>query len=208
MKSFIFKYKIFVVLSLLVLQLPSSSYCYELLINQPDTASLNTTFYVEITTLLIINDEAYTPHFGISLPNGWSIKDSIFYQGSLTGNWTNSEALSSTMKNEYPAPSGYYWWVSVGDTVDSLLEGSVSFTLEIKTNNQPGYYFLDYILGDNGEKHGRQNPLVRIKSNDHPVSVGLPLIVNVTNIDNSGEGSLRQALEGISTGGEIIFDLS
>ena len=46
------------------------------------------------------------------------------------------------------------------------------------------------------------------RSNDHPISIGAPMTVTVTNTKDRGEGSLRRAMAEVSSGGEIVFDLS
>jgi hypothetical protein len=56
-------------------------------------------------------------------------------------------------------------------------------------------------LGDSG------NGLNFRRDDHHPISIGLDMSVIVTNTNNSGEGSLRQALADVSSSGEILFDL-
>jgi hypothetical protein len=98
--------------------------------------------------------------------------------------------------------------IIVGGVVDSLLGGNISFMPKIQTNNQAGHYFLEYILGENSAGGRHQRPLFRERIDDQPISVGLPMSMFVTNTNESGEGSLRQALRFVSTWGEVIFNLS
>ena len=69
---------------------------------------------------------------------------------------------------------------------------------------QTGTFFIDYALGDLAE-----GPSVNFArhSSDHPISIGAPMTITVTNTNDGGEGSLRQAMAEVSSGGEIVSDL-
>jgi len=71
--------------------------CYEFeSINQPDYANPNSTFDVPITVKIEGGADDITPYFGILLPNGWSVGDSISYSGSLDGTLIPTTTLKNS----------------------------------------------------------------------------------------------------------------
>jgi len=200
MNSFVGKNKLLILAIFIFLFLLTCNYHFES-VDQPDNVDINSTFEVDIKVSIEAENQGGIPYFGILLPVGWTVLDSIPYSGTLNGTFIHSVAQSDTMELEDQAPEGYYWWVSVGDTVDSLLDGTVSIQTQISTNGRVGMFFLDYMLGDDS------NGLNMRRSDHHPISVGLPASVTVTNTNDSGVGSLRQAIDTVSSGGEIRFDL-
>ena len=202
MKTVLFKNKMFILLIFLFLFLITCKYYFDS-VNQPDLVNHNSTFEVQITVRLEAEDKGGIPYFGIRLPNGWTVKDSISYNGILSGTFFYSAAMSDSMEIVDNSPAGYYWWVSIGDSVDSLLNGNVLFNPQINTDNQSGTFFIDYMLGDNGNGLNTHR-----RSNNHPISVDAPMTVTVTDTNDSGEGSLRQAISDVSSSGEILFNLT
>ncbi|MHA2030407.1 MAG: hypothetical protein ACW99Q_13530, partial [Candidatus Kariarchaeaceae archaeon] len=167
---------------------------------QPDIADLNSHFEVFITTRLGTEENT----FGILLPIGWTVKDSIQWNGTNMGSWQYSKTLSDSVEKVEPAPNGYYWWVSFSDHTISSPD-TIYFVPQIKTDNQSGTFFISYILGINGIQ--RWVSFFDLVSSGHPISVNAPMNLIVSNTNDGGIGSLRQALIDISSGGNITFDL-
>lgn len=81
-------------------------------------------------------------------------------------------------------------------------------TPQIQTDNKTGTFFIEYMLAyifRHGDNWGRTDV---VRSGYYPISVDAPMTVTVTKTNNSGEGSLRQALADVSIRGEILFNLS
>jgi len=178
-------------------------------IDQPEIADPNSTFEVPITIALGSEAEGGIGYFGILLPIGWTVEDNITCSGVHSGTFVYSSAWSDTMQAFDGAPNDYHWRVFVRDSVDSLLDGTISFIPKIHTDNQTGLFFLDYMITDRFERGGRGRPAHSVvRSGYKPISVGLPMTVTVTNTNDSGDGSLRKALTYVSSKGEILFDLN
>jgi predicted outer membrane repeat protein len=182
--------------------------CWEFLsIEQPEFADPNSTFEVPIMVTTESNNRNGTPNFGILIPIGWSVKDSITYSGIHNGILIYSDSASDAMQEFSSAPAGYYWWVAEGNYADSLLAGTVSLTPQIITDNQTGTFLLEYVLANGFQYYDMGWTDVR-RSGYYPISVNAPATITVTNTNESGDGSLRKALNDISIRGEILFDLS
>ena len=178
--------------------------CWSFLsIDQPDLADPNSTFDVPITVALTPEDGSGRGYFGIRLPIGWTVQDSISFTGVLNGIFVYSSQLSDSMELFENSPNGYHWWIGVSDSVHNLPEGNISFTPQITTDEQSGIFFIDYIISD---RIGEFSAYM-VHSGPHLIAVDAPMTLTVSNTDDSGEGSLRQALSEISSRGEIIFDL-
>jgi hypothetical protein len=186
-------YKLFSISSLLIFM-----NCYQFVsVDQPDLADHNSSFEVPITINVSAHDEAGRGYFGIRLPVGWTVEDSIAYSGIHSGTCVYSSWASARMG----APAGYYWWVGQSDSVERVYDGSISLTPRIHTNNQSGTFFIDYAITCKFEEyHVKHTGLF-------PISVNAPMTVTVTNTNDYGPGSLREALAEVSSSGEIFFDL-
>ena len=180
---------------------------------QPGIAQINSMFDVPITFALNPSDDsdmgssywAKVGYLAIQIPEGWSVEDSIPYSGVHNGAFEYSEIATESMTSLIPPRQGYYWWASVSNSVDNLSEGNISFIPKIHTGNQAGLYFLDYYMA---KRLDSLSVNFQTKSTGHPISIDLPTQSTVTNINDSGPGSLREALPSVANNGEITFDLN
>ncbi|NQU33506.1 MAG: T9SS type A sorting domain-containing protein [Bacteroidetes bacterium] len=139
--------------------------CYEWRnIIQPDSATINSYFDVFVSAQDDGNpDNDWTNEdlvdyglFGVMLPDGWTVQDSIPFTIVCTNpEYTNSGVLlysasrSQTLEDSIPSPAGYYWWGAATSAEASMVFfDSLSFSPRIYTGSQPGDYFLRYAIGD------------------------------------------------------------
>ena len=182
--------------------------CFEFrLINQPLNANPNSSFEVDIILEASSYDWGGRLYFGINLPDGWTVDDSIFYvheYGLIEGVFTYSPEYTEIMNLGEEVKEGYHWWVAASsdslEEGESPPEGSYSFKLRINTDDKSGIFFLDYM-----NTIFRQEDSYTYSLN-HPVSVGSTVTLTVTNTNDYGEGSLRDAIEKTLWGGDIEFD--
>jgi len=183
--------------------------CYEFnFVIQPYSAETNSTFEVQIsTTTTDGNSNNYIPYFGVKLPIGWIVQDSIYFvSGTNSGYFVYCDSLVQEMNSIDQPPPGYYWWVCAG--IDSVLyidDDTYLFNPMITINSQAGTFYLDYMLGSSAT--GQYGGLNYTRSNNHIITVGLPDSMVVTNSNDSGPGSLRAAIDSIDFYGTITFDI-
>jgi len=155
--------------------------CYEFkLVDQPTEGFKNSTFEVNIVMTEDMDDSndwsyedgSLLKHgiFGVLLPEGWTITDSIpvtiVAMDSIDngdGSWTLPTAEhggefvlaynleQTTMLNDSSAtpPAGYYWWGAKTTTpVDMAFFDSLYFTISVLTDDKMGEYYLQYAAGD------------------------------------------------------------
>lgn len=155
--------------------------CYEFkLVDQPTEANTNSTFDVNIVMTEDDDDSndwtledgslLKTGLFGVLLPQGWTIQDSIPVRvesldsiSDGAGGWTYpsadhsadyvlaySEGQTTMLNDSTPAPPpGYYWWgAETTEPVDMAFFDSLHFTLNIMTDDQTGEFYLQYAVGD------------------------------------------------------------
>ncbi len=139
--------------------------CYEWRnIIQPDTATINSYFDVFVSAQDDGNpDNDWTNPdlvdyglFGVMLPDGWTVQDSIPFsivctnpEYSNSGILIYSAARSQTLEDSIPSPAGYYWWGAATSAEASMVYfDSLSFSPRIYTGSQTGDYFLRYAIGD------------------------------------------------------------
>jgi len=173
-------------------------------VNQPFSAEPGSSFEVEIS--VTIGPETGgngIPYFGILLPLGWTVNDSIvFHYENTFGMLVYSDSLTQAMYGIEPVPLFYHWWVARGLGEIQFSTGwTYQFSPRINTVYQTGMYYLDYMVGDD------QNGLNYKRSNDHLITVGLPESVTVANSNDNGPGSLRNAIDAVDFYGTIYFDL-
>lgn len=125
--------------------------CYEFsFVNQPGSAELNSTMQVQISVYTTGGDgQYYTPYFGIKLPEGWQVNDSIvFSYGTTIGWFVYNDSLSQAMSAIEPPQPGYYWWVSKAiEQVMYNYNDIYLFNPVIRTDDKSGNFSLDYMLG-------------------------------------------------------------
>jgi hypothetical protein len=139
--------------------------CYEWrTINQPESAPINSYFDVFLSAQGDGNpDNDWTNPdlhdlglFGVMIPSGWSVQDSIPYTIICTdpsynnsGILVYSDARSQTLEDSIPPPLGYFWWGAETDGEASLIYfDSLYFTPRIFTSGQSGNFFVRYAIGD------------------------------------------------------------
>ena len=142
-------------------------------------------------------------YFGIMLPLGWAVSDSISFQGDMKGKFIYSDKRTQEMQKIDPARHGFYWWV--GETIPPIplsCERLRCFP-EISTDNQTGDFHLDYMLG----YYNGQPLLNTYRINNQYINIGSEDTVWVTSAEESGPGSIREAIHLVKTGGRVLFDL-
>jgi len=92
--------------------------CYNFdFVNQPYTADPNSSFEVQISvTVEPASTYSGQGYFGVMLPSGWTISDSILSVASTTSDTSFiifSDSLSQQMSSIDPPPNNYYWWVGM-----------------------------------------------------------------------------------------------
>lgn len=184
--------------------------CYEFsFVNQPGSAELNSTMQVQISVYTTGGDgQYYTPYFGIKLPEGWQVNDSIvFSYGTTIGWFVYNDSLSQAMSAIEPPQPGYYWWVSKAiEQVMYNYNDIYLFNPVIRTDDKSGNFSLDYMLGHDYVYYGYGGLNFR-RSNGHSVTVGLPDHVVVTGNNDHGLGSLRSAIAHVGFNGTITFQM-
>jgi len=113
-----------------------------------------------------------------------------------------NDSLSQAFSSGGATTIGYYWWVAEGTTLLPCIYGTpFLFNPVINTDGLAGTFYLDYTIGDNGPN------LIYDRSDDHLITVGMPDDVTVTNSNDNGPGSLRQAIDQVDFFGSIHFNL-
>jgi hypothetical protein len=162
MKTFAFPKKfrnIFIVISFIILLIAGGCYTIKYII-QPDVVAPNSSFSVKI---VIKADENTDPsdfwpaygYLGILLPDGWKVKDSIYYTKSgeyLNQNrlFTYNELVVSFLKSKAGLPpSGYHWWGAKSKDLIQLNYSDTGFVnITITTDARIGDYKIKYVFGD------------------------------------------------------------
>jgi hypothetical protein len=189
-------------LSLLILAVVMVFGCYEFRsIMQPAEAYSNSSFEVPVVMQQDPDDEnnftdegspmANHGLLGVLLPEGWTVKDSIFYQvvaadSMLDGeewkvaskDWSNSGYLLydedhsiALSESALAPPPGYYWWGARTDTVaDMHFFDSLYYTITIMTDDQTGQFALRYAVGDE-DSENRMPYDVDVVSDPMPITI-------------------------------------
>jgi len=138
------------------------------------------------------------------LPVGWTVNDSVTYiNNGVMGLLVYSDSLSQAMSSITPMTIGYSWWVAEGTTLMPCIYGTPYMLYPvIHTDDQAGTFYLDYMIGDNGVH------LNHDRSDHHLITVGLHENITVTNANDNGPGSLREAIDQVDFYGTIDFNLN
>lgn len=205
--------------------------CYQFRsINQPATGYTNSYFDVPIvaerdedpnlTEEDWANELKNIGLFGVMIPDGWTVFDSIPYtiisknpllnnSGFLVYNAAHSQTLQDTI----PALPGYHWWGAITDRIAELTSlDSFYFTPRIRTDAQIGTFTLRYAIGD--KDYWDRNPADQYNyggglSDFIPITISygvgtgeLLSKANVTLYPNPTEGTVHVQLAGYKS--EVI----
>lgn len=218
--------------------------CYKFRsINQPSSGYTNSYFEVPIVAQRDddpgLGDDEWANVlqniglFGVMIPNGWTVGDSIEYtiiskDPSLnnTGYLVYNVDHSKTLKDSLAAAPGYYWWGAITDRIAELTQlDSFYFTPRIKTDGKTGTFFLRYAIGD--KDYWDRNPADRYNYGgglSDPISISITSNVgvaellsnaNVSVYPNPTEGILHINLKGyrseviklsvVNTRGQVVI---
>ena len=180
--------------------------CYDFdFVNQPLTGDPNSFFDVQISVTVYGECEYEQALFGVLMPVGWTVDDTLLYQNTTTGDTCSmvySGDYVQSMNYVDPPPVGYFWWVGIGDEEEYL--GNLNFYMELRifTDSQTGSFLLDYMVGDkyvNGINYAR--------SNNHVITIDAPESITVINTNDHGPGSFRDAIDNVDFYGSINFNI-
>lgn len=182
--------------------------CYEwFTINQPTEAYNNDSFEVQLVAKDDSTDGAYWALelrgyglFGVLLPEGWTVNDSIHYNivardsalnqdyvlvaadqdYSNDGYLIYNEAQSQLLTDSIGAPDGYYWWGAKTDQ-EAMMDffDSLYFTVTINTDEQVGTFYLQYAIGDDENAEMQREPAddvsdpIAIEITENPATTGI-----------------------------------
>ncbi len=196
------------------------SACFEFTSVEHSTCTFTNSSFIADVSILITDENGnyYYPYFGICLPEGWTVEDSIaMVDLAIYPLWTDTlaifvhtDSLVARMDSIDPPAEGYYWWVGCGiDTMEyQFSQYGTPYTLfpKIHTDDQTGDFYLDYMAGSNSTEAWGGINWARYDS--VLISVNIPDTVWVTSTANSGPGSLPEAIETIGACGIVGFDLN
>lgn len=218
--------------------------CYQFRsINQPTTGYTNSYFDVPIVAErdndpgLTDDDWANTLQniglFGVMIPNGWTVDNTIPYTiVSTNPALTNTGFLifdlahTKTLQDSIPAIAGYHWWGAITDRTAELTSlDSLFFTPRIRTNGVTGTFYLRYAIGD--KDYWDRNPADQYNYGgglSDPIAititsgVGIPELLSKANISmypNPTHGTLNVSindykaesvkLDIINTRGQVVL---
>lgn len=172
--------------------------CYEwTFLVHPTEATTNSSFTVEIALKQDgVGDFAHNLWnkgcFGVLLPEGWTVDDSIEYvvrgtlQNEPVGPYTyagtiNYDSVFAQMyEDSIGSDVGYYWWGGLSDSthVDNL--DSIYIVVNINTDDQVGSFELQYAMGTLDWEV--RYPYVNDNDEAAGISPKMPITVTATNI--------------------------
>ncbi|HRY97615.1 MAG TPA: T9SS type A sorting domain-containing protein [Bacteroidales bacterium] len=189
----------------------ASSCSVEFSIKQPGTTEQDSSFAVQLYfqefPYMGITYPAEGQHiFGIQLPLGWTVEDSIaIYDSSITPSSVPisqiiySQGLADSMNIFHPSDPGRYWWVGNWSIPNNIAFGAVS----IDPTDTTGSFLIDYFGGTDLLNY---DDYVIVRNTN--ITVGLPDTQYVTSNQDSGPGSLRWAVEHTANDGVVLFGLT
>lgn len=128
--------------------------------------------------------------FGVMLPVGWTVQDSIHYWVKTTeagydndGILLYNAAHSQTLTDSIPPPPGYYWWGAKSQVEVSLVYfDSLYLEPRIYTDDQVGTFYLRYAIGD--EDYWDRNPADDVSDPIEitTINVDVPEILSSANV--------------------------
>lgn len=180
-------------------------------IDHPETSEPDSIFYVPINYYVSGSGYGppgpYVPLFGVHIPVGWTVRDSIALYDSISnppgtpiGHIIYSQTLSDSMSQQHPADPGYYWWV--GQAPSYINHFNISSLVIVDPPDTTGSFLIDYFGGTN-----MLNPVDYVIIKNVNITMGLPDTQYVTTNANAGVGSLRWAVEHVSHNGVLQFKL-
>ena len=121
--------------------------------------------------------------FGVMIPDGWDVQDSIPFTIICTDPSYNNEGIlvhslqrSLTLEDSIPSPDGYFWWgAETAEEASLIYFDSLYFEPRIFTGGEEGQYFLRYAIGD--VDYWDRNPADDI-SDPIPISTWDPVGIN------------------------------
>jgi hypothetical protein len=128
--------------------------------------------------------------FGVMLPEGWTVKDSIHYWVKTTEAGYDNDGIllynaehSQTLTDSIPPAPGYYWWGAKSQVEVSLVYfDSLYLEPRIYTDGQVGTFYLRYAIGD--EDYWDRNPADDVSDPIEitTVNVAIPEILSSANV--------------------------
>ncbi len=120
-------------------------------VEQPMLACTESSFTTTITVALgEETGEFYTtPNFAVQLPLGWSMNDTLPFNGEIDGVFVYDSLFTDSSTVRWPPLENYYWWA--GKATDSVFYAFDAFSIIapiIFTDNQEGPFSLEYRVGD------------------------------------------------------------
>lgn len=175
-----------------------ASGCYTIAyITQPTEVAPNSTFDVKVC---VKSDEnwGYDDYvigygiFGILLPEGWTVKDSVpFFKAAFINSYNvngffcyNDDVVSFLNNSLSTPPEGYYWWGAKSiNRIDLAYFDSGYVNVTLKTDEKIGDFNIKYILGDDSDwnKSILLNPYTIIDNKSFKINV-VDMPVNAENI--------------------------
>lgn len=139
--------------------------CYEWrIIIQPESAPVNSYFDVYLSAQDDGNPDNDWSNadlvdlglFGVMIPVGWSVQDSIPFTIVCTDPSYNNDGIlvyspwrSQTLQDSIPAPAGYFWWGAQTAVEASMVYfDSLYIEPRIYTGSETGNFFVRYAIGD------------------------------------------------------------
>jgi len=135
--------------------------CYEIeTVDQPTAASENSSFITNVVMALEeANFEKAVPNFGVKLPIGWTMLDTVPFIGDLNGFFVYNSVLTDSANVLWPPEQDYFWWVgNAVDTINALPEGSAIITPLIITGDHNGIFNIEYRVGSDKSIYNETGP--------------------------------------------------